>query len=405
MSKKIILIAELPSYIDGLCERLKEMGYSDGTIKTHRRTLNKFCQYADKMQFKNFDSFAIQQFVIASNADDYDNKYHSCRYNRPFAMLNDFITFNSVLRQKYSSVCSFNETFSKGFSSFLEYLARRNFSDLSIKTCRSHLLRFHDFLVSNGINDFSDLSCEIVRSYCNTLSEFSTTTSAQISRDLKKLFEYLKIHEYTSKDFSSSVPNFRNTRGEKLPEKFTSEEIEKIINAIDKNNPIGKRDYTIVLIAVRLGLRNGDITRLKFSSINWTKKEIHIIQHKTGVPLTLPLPDDVGWAIIDYIKNGRPNSDCEYVFVSHNPPFKELTVYTNLVAQYMRKAGLYIEPQRKLGMHTLRKSLATSMLENNVPVNIIAQTLGHSDLNSVGNYIRISTKLLKKCAMEVTDYE
>lgn len=217
MSKKIILIAELPSYIDGLCERLKEMGYSDGTIKTHRRTLNKFCQYADKMQFKNFDSFAIQQFVIASNADDYDNKYHSCRYNRPFAMLNDFITFNSVLRQKYSSVCSFNETFSKGFSFFLEYLARRNFSDLSIKTCRSHLLRFHDFLVSNGINDFSDLSCEIVRSYCNTLSEFSTTTSAQISRDLKKLFEYLKIHEYTSKDFSSSVPNFRNTKGEKLP--------------------------------------------------------------------------------------------------------------------------------------------------------------------------------------------
>lgn len=405
MSEKIVQITELPSYIDGLCERLKEMGYADSTIKSHQGILYKFCRYADKMQFKTFDSFAVQQFIITYNGDDYDNKYHSYRYNRPFAMLNDFIAFNSVSRQKYSTVSSFAESYSVGFTSFLEYLTRLNFSDFSIKCCRSHSLRFHDFLINNGVNDFSELNSEIVRAYCNTLSDYSTTTSSQMARELKKLFAYLKIHEYISEDLSSSVPNFRNTRGEKLPDRFTAEEIEKIIRAIDKNNPMGKRDYAIVLIAVRLGLRNGDVTRLKFSSLDWSKKEIHIVQQKTGVPLTLPLPDDVGWAIIDYIRNRRPDSDCEYVFIGHNPPYKQLTVYTNFVAIYMRKAGLYIEPKRKLGMHTLRKSLATAMLENNVPVNVIAQTLGHSDLNSVGNYIRISTKLLKKCAMEVTDYE
>lgn len=405
MSEKIVQIMELPAHIDGLCKRLKEMGYADSSIKSYRSILCKFCKYAEKMQHRAFDSFAVQQFVIAYNGDDYDDKFHSYRYNRPFAMLNDFIAFNSVSRQKYSSVSTFNETYSAGFTSFLEYLARLNFSDFSIKCCRSHLLRFHDFLINNGVNDFSGLTSENVRAYFNTLSDYSTTTSAQIARDLKKLFVYLKIHGYTSEDFSSSVPNFRNTRGEKLPDKFTDEEIAKIISAIDRNNPIGKRDYAIVLIAVRLGLRNGDVTRLKFSSLDWTNKEIHIVQQKTGVPLTLPLPDDVGWAVIDYIKNGRPDSDCEYVFVGHNPPFEQLTVYTNFVAIYMRKSGLYIEAKRKLGMHTLRRSLATAMLENNVPVNVIAQTLGHSDLNSVGNYIRISTTLLKKCAMEVTDYE
>ncbi|HOF69221.1 MAG TPA: tyrosine-type recombinase/integrase [Ruminococcus sp.] len=348
MLEKIVQIMELPSYIDGLCERLKEMGYADSSIKNHRRILCKFCRYADKMQHKTFDSFAVQQFVIANNGDDYDDKFHSYRYNRPFAMLNDFIAFNSVARQKYSSVSTFSEFYSAGFTSFLEYLARLNFSDFSIKNCRSHLLRFHDFLISNGVKDFSKLTSENIRAYCDTLSDYSTTTSAQMARELKKLFAFLKIHEYISEDFSSSVPNFRNTRGEKLPDKFTAEEIEKIIGAIDKNNPMGKRDYAIVLIAVRLGLRNGDVTRLKFSSLDWTNKEIHIVQQKTGVPLTLPLPDDVGWAIIDYIKNGRPDSDCEYVFVGHNPPFKQLTVYTNFVAIYMRKAGLYIEPKKSL---------------------------------------------------------
>ena len=129
------------------------------------------------------------------------------------------------------------------------------------------------------------------------------------------------------------------------------------------------------------------------------------MQKKTGMPLTLPLPDDVGWAIIDYIRNGRPDSDSENIFVSFTPPYQELTKYSNYVAKYMRKAGLYSGEHRRVGMHTLRRSLATAMLENNVPVTVIAQTLGHGDLHTVGSYIRVSTKLLKQCAMEVSDYE
>ena len=74
---------------------------------------------------------------------------------------------------------------------------------------------------------------------------------------------------------------------------------------------------------------------LKFSSMDWAKKGLHIVQKKTGIPLTLPLPDDVGWAIIDYIRNGRPNSISENIFVSFTPPYQELTQYSNYVVPFL----------------------------------------------------------------------
>ena len=206
-------------------------------------------------------------------------------------------------------------------------------------------------------------------------------------------------------DFSSNLPRFKNTRGQRLPDRFTADEIGRILATIDRNNPLGKRDYAIVLICIRLGLRSSDAISLKFDSIDWTTKELHIIQKKTGVSLTLPLPEDVGWAIIDYVKNGRPKCSSTSVFVSHCAPYGDLTRYTNYVVKYLRKAGIYNKNGRRVGMHAFRRSLATSMLENDVPVTVIAQTLGHGDLHSVGNYVRISQNLLKKCAMEVTQFE
>lgn len=405
MSKKVVQIKELPTYIGGLAEELKNMRYAESTIKSYCTVLRRFCKFAEEANIEFYDSFAVQKFVIKNNGDNFDDKYFANRFNRPFAMLDDFIHFNCVARAKYQGVCDFKSGYLEYFTPFLEYLKSRNYAEQSICNCRSHLLRFQEYMLSNEIDKLPLATHDIVRKYCDTLGVYSTTTSAGISRNIRNMFVYLKIHNMLDEDFSVDIPIFKNTRGEKLPEKFTSEEVTKIISVIDKNNPIGKRDYAIVLTAVRLGLRSGDVTKLKFSSLDWTKKELRIKQQKTGVFLTLPLPDDVGWAIIDYIKNGRPCSDSEYVFVSHNAPFQQLTRYTNYVSAYMRKAGIYSAGRKKLGMHTLRKTLATSMLEKDVPVTIIAQTLGHSDLNSVGSYIRISTTLLKKCAMEVTDFE
>ena len=405
MSKNHVRVEELPPQIDGLCGRLKEMGYAESTILKVRRRLKRYVNFMARNNIQEHDSFSVQKFVIANYGDNYQDVYHCCDINRPLAMLEDYLRFGIVTRQKYAAVTDFSDGFAELFQGFLDNLRQRNYAESSVKQCHSHLLRFQEYLLAQGVQSLDGLTHELVKLYGESLVSCSTSTSCRIVRDLKGFLAFAQIRGILTEDFSGDFPRFKNSRGQRLPDRFTEEEIGRLLAAIDRNHPLGKRDYAMVLTAVRLGLRSGDVISLKFGSLDWTKKELHIVQKKTGMPLTLPLPDDVGWAIIDYIRNARPDSDLDNVFVSFNPPYRELTQYTNCLVKYLRKAGIYSEEHRRVGVHTLRKSLATSMLENDIPVTVIAQTLGHGDLHTVGSYIRISMELLRQCAMEVDEYE
>lgn len=160
----------------------------------------------------------------------------------------------------------------------------------------------------------------------------------------------------------------------------------------------------MMLIGARLGLRIGDITNLKFNDIDWDKNELSIIQRKTKEPLNLPLPNDVGWAIIDYLKNGRPITDCENIFVVHNAPYKGKPFISTLGHNFnkaLKRAGIPREEGKRTGWHSLRHSLATNLLQNNVEVTTISDILGHSDPQVAKHYLRVETDGLRKCALEV----
>ncbi|WP_434084578.1 tyrosine-type recombinase/integrase [Lacrimispora xylanisolvens] len=106
----------------------------------------------------------------------------------------------------------------------------------------------------------------------------------------------------------------------RVPEYYSADEISKILSSIDRGNPLGKRNYAMILLGVKYGLRISDIRTLKLSDISFEKNIISIIQQKTGKPLSLDLLPDVGWAIIDYLKYGRPNIEATEVFCSPRPP-------------------------------------------------------------------------------------
>ena len=106
-----------------------------------------------------------------------------------------------------------------------------------------------------------------------------------------------------------------------IPSVWTQEELKQLVGAIDLGSPKGKRDYAIILIACRLGLRCTDIKNLCFENFKWAEKKLCFTQSKTGQPLELPLTADVGWAVIDYLKYGRPKVDSSCIFVRHVAPF------------------------------------------------------------------------------------
>lgn len=210
-----------------------------------------------------------------------------------------------------------------------------------------------------------------------------------------------------TKDISHDIPSIHYNRYPKIPSAYTKKEVEQILSVIDRSNPKGKRDYVAILLASKLGLRSSDIRTLTFKDILWEDNKIEKYQQKTGNHLSLPLLEDVGMALIDYIKNGRPETDAQTIIVRHVPPYDSVssTCLYGIVSKYMKEAKIPAPPHKKRGPHALRHSLASSLLEADTPLPVISEILGHVDTDTTTVYLSIDIQRLRQCALAVTDYQ
>ncbi len=206
-------------------------------------------------------------------------------------------------------------------------------------------------------------------------------------------------------DFSGVCANIHVPYDAKIPSAYTPEEVESVLSCVDRNNPAEKRDYAILLLAARLGLRSSDIRALTFENIDWKVSEIRLLQEKTGVNITLPMPEDVGWAIIDYVKNARPKTDNNIIFLRHLAPYEPIlptSGFNNITDKYFSRAKIATPNGKHHGMHTFRHSLASHLVAKEIPLPVISEVLGHTNTKSTSVYIKVDTTGLRKCALEVT---
>jgi integrase len=175
------------------------------------------------------------------------------------------------------------------------------------------------------------------------------------------------------------LPKVRYSRNAFIPPSWKKEDVKKLLKAIDRGSPLGKRDYALLLLVIRLGLRASDVRNLKIHNIEWKKKKIVLVQRKTKQTLDLPHLEDIGWALIDYLKNGRPKTKSDSVFVNHKAPyggFKETNGMQNILWKYMRFAGLERPKNERCGLHSLRSTLARTMLETGTPFRLFPKCWG-----------------------------
>lgn len=177
------------------------------------------------------------------------------------------------------------------------------------------------FLDADGIHEPADICAghndRFIKSYY-WLSPKGIETKLCM---LRRYYRYLYLNQYIIIPLAERLPHASIHGRMKFPTIWNPDQIEKIRAAADRTSPSGKRSFAMIMLSAELGLRIGDIRNLKLQDINWNKKQISIIQHKTYKALLLPLSDDVGWAIIDYLRNGRPYTDSPNVFVKHRPPY------------------------------------------------------------------------------------
>ncbi|MFR1710847.1 MAG: tyrosine-type recombinase/integrase [[Clostridium] symbiosum] len=399
--KTTVSTAELLPLISALKLEMQKKGYSPLSIRGLENVWDALLHYASTIPETVFDEIFREGFLQAEYGFRMDLEYTMYRASRALELLKNYIDFGVVTGVPKKQRQEFSNGYRSLITAFADKEARRGLAEGSMKSLWSRLYRLHLFFLDKGADTFSMVTRDMINDFIKYLAPYSTTYVSENLRMLRRLCLYAYQNDYHAEDLSGCIPFVKNIRQQRLPAVFTEDEIEKILSSFDRENPMGKRNYAIFLLAARMGLRSCDIKALEFSFINWTEKTLAFTQKKTKKYLTLPLPDDVGWAIIDYLKNGRPISDSKYVFIQHKPPYGQYTDLRNVLVKQMRKAGIETPANKRIGMHCFRHSLATTMLENGVSLPVISQTLGHADIASTEVYLRINVSQLKLCALEV----
>jgi len=268
---------------------------------------------------------------------------------------------------------------------------------------RRNLFPFLQYCNKKSVRSIREIDLAFILGYLNQLDCGKKTVVQLAILSLRSFMKYTFQQKLLAVDHSNKIPRYRTIGQPKLPSTYTREEVEKLILSVDRSSPIGKRNYAIILLAARLGLRASDISRLKFTELHWDTSTLEIRQVKTGKELVLPLLPDVGNALIDYLKYGRPESESPFVFLIARPPYARFhtsQVVTHVVQRAYRKAGIDVSG-RRFGPHSLRHSLGFRMLEESTVLPVISEVLGHGSTESTRYYLRIDLRSMKRCMLDV----
>jgi site-specific recombinase XerD len=318
-------------------------------------------------------------------------------------LTNVYLNQTINLRRKYKEF-HLPDSFKAEIEGFLQEEMGRFISPSHRARILYTLCNFIDYLSQQGIPQLSTVSPQDIHRYLQTLTDYCQRTIKSNFQILRWFFTYLYTSGFSHQNLSLSIPSIRmGATGATLPSVYTEDEILRLLKAVDRANPIGKRDYAILLMATKLGLRRSDLQNLKLENLKWETNRIELVQEKTGQVLNLPILEEIGVALIDYLKNGRPKVLSEYVFLKHVPAYEELspTALTNIATKYFRQASITLPKGKKHGLHALRHSLASHLLENQTPIVVIAEILGHLNSHSTGVYLKIDLDQLRTCALEV----
>lgn len=202
---------------------------------------------------------------------------------------------------------------------------------------------------------------------------------------IRELMLFLVKTNELERDYSVLIPVYR--RSFRLPTTYSEEEIRRTGQAVGRSTVIGKRDYCIILLASRLGIRAGDIVSLSFGNLDFEGNEISFVQKKTGTPQLLPMLPEIKSALLDYINNGRAESGVQTVFLRCKAPFLPIspTALNYLTTKYLKMAGVDTS-MKKHGPHSFRSSLATSMVNDRIPYDAVRKILGHSNPDVIMHY-------------------
>jgi integrase len=283
---------------------------------------------------------------------------------------------------------------------------RRHLRMSSLQERMHGIAVFLDFLRSRGVMTLDRMQADDISAFITSRSCWKPRTVSHVASDIRLFLQFLFLRDILPRDFSGVVPTIRVARHDTVPSVWDQELVAKLLEVVDRNSPKGRRDYAILLLAVRLGMRSGDIRTLRLDDLNWAAATIEITQAKTDAPLVLPMSEEIGVALIDYLKSSRPSSQHREVFLHLTPPFEPFSEKNHLhyLVKYWRElAGIEFRSKQRRGLHSLRHTLATRLLHEQTPFHVISAVLGHASSATTLIYAKADVEMLRSAALNTEE--
>jgi site-specific recombinase XerD len=211
---------------------------------------------------------------------------------------------------------------------------------------------------------------------------------------LRSFLRFLHVRGVIRHDLAASVPAVAGWRLAWLPKSLEPDQVDRLLRVCDPGSALGRRDAAIVRLLVRLGLRAGEVAVLRLDDIDWRAGEV-VIHGKGRHESRLPLPRDVGRALVAYLRRGRPSSTSRQVFLGDRAPFRPLKACGVIAAarRAMRLAGVIAG-----GAHLLRHTAATQMLRNGASLDEVGHVLRHRHIDTTAIYAKVDHAALRTLA-------
>lgn len=385
-------VGPLSSYLDTFAQHLSAHGYAIDTGRGKLRSVSRLSQWMDRRGLQAHD---LNEQVLKRFLADRRRQGRLRRTDRQaVGCFLEHLRQTGVLEP--SLPCCVDDRHRPLERDFERYLLHER--GLAAATIANYLWVSRTFLTTHFNKEMVDPQqlrpADVIR-FVQRIAQSQPPSSAKFTiTGLRAFLRFLYVQGRTTTNLTSSVPTIPHWKVTVLPKTLKVHEIESLLRSCDQTTMVGKRDYAVLCLLARLGLRAGEVVAMTLDDIDWRAGEL-TVRGKGRTRERLPLLVDVGHALAAYLREARPSCACRHLFVTTRAPFHELagpTTIGNIVRRALQRAGL--NPPRR-GAHLLRHSLATTLLQRGASLQEIGDVLGHRHPATTQIYAKVDIAALQ----------
>jgi integrase/recombinase XerD len=383
-------------HLDEFITWLKRRGYQRSTIRYHSRGAVRFTLWAQQHHFTlgDLDRTVLGQFrqllsrrnALRAPNGNYTHVYQSARL---------FVRFLEVHQLVTPRVLAETPPLPPLFVAFAEWMRRQRGTRAS--TLNGYRRPIRALLERLGTDPQHFAASEVRTFVLHFARQHSAEQAKNIVTAVRMFVRFLSVHGYCAPDIVHAIPSVARWRLAALPKYLPGAEVERLIYSCDRTTPLGLRDRAVLLLLARLGLRAGDVAALRLKDLQWHDGTL-TVAGKNRRAARLPLPQEVGDALLQYLQQGRPVVVSEFVFITSVAPWGPITyqVVGRTVERALKRTGISA-PTR--GARLLRHSAATHLLRSGVSLPTISALLRHASLETTTVYAKVDLPLLQLVVM------